>query len=269
VTALGNHVDAGRGVPVVGASVVGTVRLSGGQPAEGAAVTVAEPGTGRQVSAVRTTPSGTFQVGLDRDGRYLVIVSAPGRRPTAALVTVAGGPARHDVVLAGSGALAGTARTAGAGDPVSGVLVTLTDPRGQVVATGTTQADGGYRLDGLEPGDYTLVGMTSAADPVARAVTVPGTADLPIAVTGYPVTAIVRGAGGTSFAGALVTLSRNGGTVATGVSDAQGSVTFAGIPAGRYALTCEGSGPGVAAARAKPGQEARADIRLSPSAPAH
>jgi hypothetical protein len=254
-------------VAVTGASVVGTVRLSDGRPAEGAAVTVAEPGSGRQVSAVRTTPAGTFQVSLVRDGKYLVIVSAPGRRPTAALVTVAGGPVRHDCVLAGSGALAGTARAAGGDDPVAGVLVTLTDSLGQVVATGTTDAGGGYRFDGLEAGDYTLVSMTSAADPVARAVTVPGTADLAIAVTGYPVKAIVRGPDGTSFAGAAVRLCGNGGTVATGVSDDQGSVTFEGIPAGRYTLTCEVSGPGVAVARAERGQKARADIRLP--APAH
>lgn len=250
------------------ASVFGAVLLPDGRPVEGAAVTVAEPGTGRQVSAARTSPSGSYQIGLAEGGTYLVIVSALGRRPGADLVVVPDGPLRHDVVLAGSGVLTGMARIAGTGEPVSGVVVTLTDARGQVVATGTTGADGMYQLDGLDAGDYTLVGMGPGLNPVPRTVTVPGAGDLAFAASGHRVAAFVTGPDGTPFAGAIVTLSGGNGTVATGVTDGQGSVAFDDIPAGRYTMAAEGSGPGVAVARAEPGQVARADIRLgAPSDP--
>jgi hypothetical protein len=262
MTPQGNSGNAERG-----ASVAGTVRLPDGRPVGSAAVTVAEPGTGRQVGAARTGPSGTFDIGLAAGGTYLVIVSAPGRRPAAELVAVAGGQARRDVVLVGSGVLTGVARIAGTSDPAPGVVVTLTDARGQVVATGTTADDGRYRLDGLEAGDYTLVGTAVAVDPVARAVTVPGTEDLTLAAPGYRVAAIVTGPDGAPFAGAVVTLSGSGGALATNVSDFQGWVTFEDIPADRYTLAAVGCGPGAAVARAGRGRVARADIRLG--APSH
>jgi uncharacterized protein YfaS (alpha-2-macroglobulin family) len=258
MTPDGNGMDVERG-----GSVAGTVSLPDGRPVEGAAVTVAEPGTGRQVSAARTAPSGAFRIGLAAGGTYLVIVSAPGRRPAAELITVSGGPARHDVVLVGSGVLTGVAQIAGTTDPVPGAVVTLTDARGHVVATAATAADGQYRLDDLEPGDYTLVGMAAAAaDPVARTVTVPGTEDLTFAAPGYRVAAIVTGPDGAPFAGAVVTLTGGSGTVASGVSDGQGSVTFADIPADSYTLAAEGWGPGVAVARAERDRVVRADVRL-------
>ena len=257
MTPEGSHMDIERG-----ASVAGTVRLPDGRPVGGAAVTVAEPATGRQVGAARTAPSGTFLIGLDRGGTYLLIVSATGRRPAAGLIAVGDGPARRDVVLVGSGVLSGTARMAGTGDPVPGVVVTLTDAEGEVVAAGTTAADGTYRLEGLEAGDHTLVGMLAGADPVARSVTVPGTADLTFAAPGYRVAAVVTGPDGAPFAGAVVTLCGSGGIVATSVSDGQGSVTFEDVPHDRYTLAAEGWGPGVAVARAERGRVARADIRL-------
>lgn len=258
MTPGGNHMDTERG-----ASIAGTVWLPDGRPVAGAAVTVAEPGTGGQVSATRTAPTGTFRVGVAASGTYLVIVSAAGRRPAAGLITVTDGPARHDVVLGGAGVLGGVARVAETSDPVPGAVVTLTDAQGQVVATGTTAADGSYRLDGLEAGDYTLVGTAPAVVPVALAVTVPGTEDLTFTAPGYRVDALVAGPDGAPFPGAVVTLAGSGGTVATDVSDAQGSVAFADVPDGGYTLAAEGSGPGVAVARAEHGRVARADIRLS------
>jgi Carboxypeptidase regulatory-like domain len=251
-----------------GPSVGGTVRLPDGRPVGGAAVTMAEPGTGRQVRSARTGPSGTFLIALAA-GAYLVIVSAPGRRPAAELVTVADGPVRRDIVLVGSGVLTGVVRiagTTGSTAPVPGAVVTLTDARGQVVASGTAAADGGYRLDGLEAGDYTLAGMAAGVDPVARAVTVPGPGDLTFAAPGQRVAAIVTGPDGAPFAGAVVTLTGRGGTVAICVSDGQGSVTFADIPADSYTLAAEGWGPGVTVARAERGRVTRADIRLGPPA---
>jgi Carboxypeptidase regulatory-like domain len=257
-------ISAGSGPAGLAWSVSGQVRLPDGRPVPGAAVTVTEPGTGRQAGATRTLPGGMFQVDLAAGGTYLMIVSAPGRRPAAEVITVDGLPLRRDVILAGSGVLAGTARITETGEAAAGVLVTLTDAQGQVVATGVTAADGTYRLDGLEAGDYTLVGMLSAKEPVARAVSVPGTEDLSFASPGYRVTALVTGPDGTPFAGAVVILAGPGGAVATGISDGQGLVAFEDIPADSYTLAAEGWGPGVTVARAEPGRVVRADIRLAP-----
>lgn len=256
MTPEGNHVDA----PPHG-WVAGLVRLPDGKPVAGAAVTVTEPDTGRQVGAARTAPSGAYKVGVADGGTYLVVVSAPGCRPAANLIAVAG-QARHDVVLGGSGVLAGVARAVATGEPVPGAVVTLTDAQGQVVATGTTAADGGYRLDGLNAGDYTLAATAPGVSPVARAVSVPGTEDLAFASPAFRIAAIVTGPGGAPFGGAVVTLTGGDGTVVTSVSDGQGSVAFDDVRAGSYTLAAEGSGPGVAVARAERGRVTLADIRL-------
>jgi hypothetical protein len=250
-----------------GSALSGTVRLPGGRPAEGAAVTVTEPGTGRQVGAARTTADGTFRISLGAGGSYLLIVSSPGRRPAADLVTAPAGPGagatvRRDVVLAGAGVLAGVARIGESGGPAAGALVTLTDDQGQVIATGTAGADGGYRLEGLEAGDYTLVGMASGLNPVACAVTVPGPGDLAFEAPGQRVAAIVTGPDGAPVAGAVVTLCGRDGTVARSVSDSRGRAAFDGIRGDGYTLAAEGWGPGVAVAWAEHGRETRADIQL-------
>jgi hypothetical protein len=158
--------------------------------------------------------------------------------------------------------LTGVARAAATGERVPGAVVTLTDAQGQVVATATTAADGGYRLDGLDAGDYTLAGTAPGVSPVARAVRVPGSEDLTFASPAFRIAAIVTGPGGAPFGGAVVTLSGGDGTVVISVSDDQGSVAFDDVPAGSYTLAAEGPGPGVAVARAERGQVTRADIRL-------
>lgn len=244
----------------------GTVRLPDGQPVDSAVITVAEPGTGRQVRTARTSQSGSYQVSVPVEGTYLVIVAAPSRRPAADLVAVGASQAEHHIVLGGSGVLAGVARVAGVHETFPGVVVTLTDARGQVIATATTGPDGGYRLDGLDAGDYTLVGARAGLSPVARAVTVTGSGpvreDLEFPAPGYRLAAVVTLPGGEPFAGAVVSLSGNEGVVATSMTSDAGEVTFDEIPSGRYTMTADASGPGAVQVRVEPGRVARADLTL-------
>ncbi|WP_158880019.1 MFS transporter [Amycolatopsis anabasis] len=76
-----------------------------------------------------------------------------------------------DAVPAGA-TVTGAVRTPG-GRAVGGATVVLTDPRGEVVASGLTGGDGGYRLDGLAAGTYALTATAADHQPVAVPLSVP------------------------------------------------------------------------------------------------
>jgi hypothetical protein len=248
-------------------AISGTITIAGGRPQPGAVVTVAEPSGGRQIATGRTDSTGAFRIGVPAGGTYLLIVSAPDRRPSADLVAVTAAETRHDVALSAAGVVQGVARLAESNEPVLGGTVTLTDVRGQICATSTTGSDGVYRLDGVDAGAYTLVGSCHGLRPIAQAVAVSGSApvqaDLLFAAPGYRLRAIVAGPAGGPFAGAVVTLvTETGRRVASSISDGAGAVTFEDIPVGRYSMVATAFGPGVGQARVEPGQPAVADLAL-------
>ena len=75
----------------------------------------------------------------------IVDLSAGGHQPQAVSITVGDHPVDLDVVLGGAGRLAGAVRTAD-GTPVRDAIVTLTDVRGDVVATSRSGREGAYVL---------------------------------------------------------------------------------------------------------------------------
>lgn len=143
----------------------GTVTDPFGAP-ESAAVTLTTL-DGHQVA--RTASDGHGRFALDAaPGRYLLLVTAPGHRPEVRTVDLDGEPVTADVTLAGNAALAGTVRAAEG--PVAGARIVLVDRTGEVRHVATTGADGTYRIDGVPPGEYTMI--TSAYGPTASAVRV-------------------------------------------------------------------------------------------------
>ncbi|WP_378943214.1 SdrD B-like domain-containing protein [Paracoccus sp. R86501] len=156
---------------------------------------------------------------------------------------------------------------------VAGVTVQLLDKAGNVVATAITAADGGYRFDGLQPGEYRVafptevegrvltdqnVGTDDRIDSDANTAT--GITDAAIVAEGQvtkdvdagikdPSNAAVEGrifidandnAVDDAEAGAggvtVRLLTAAGVVVATTVTDADGSYVFTGLDAGKYVV---------------------------------
>jgi len=153
-------------------SIAGVVHRADGTPIPQAALTLIDP-RGQQVSRTVTDGAGRYHVGVPSNGSYVLIASAGAHQPQASMVAVNGSRVDLDVVLGGTSRMAGVVSVAGAGTPVAGAAVTLTDVRGEVVAAQVTGADGGYLLDELVAGSYTLVASARTYHPVAVAVTVP------------------------------------------------------------------------------------------------
>jgi hypothetical protein len=166
-----------------GLPVAGRVRLADGSPASGAAVTLIDA-TGRQAGRSSAGADGSFHIAAPASGLYTLIAMAAAHQPQASTVRVGDGPVQHDVTLAGTSRLAGTARTA-AGEVIEDARVALLDPAGNVATVTTTGPDGGYSFENLPPGEYTVV--ASGYPPVAQSVRIaPGQPHSHDPVLGHP-----------------------------------------------------------------------------------
>jgi MFS family permease len=219
--------------------VRGRVRQSGGQPVARAAITLIDP-NGRQAARQVTGGDGGYELSTPDTGSYVLIVRAPSHQPHAVGVELNGAPVELEVTLAGSGGLSGTVRTT-TGEPIGRATVTVTDSRGEVVVSGTTDDAGGYAVDDLVADDYTLVVSADRFRPVAIPVAVPvsGLVEQNVELAGGASLHGVTRAGGDGrpLADAWVSLvDSDGNLVAMTFSDDSGRYSFENVPGDSYTV---------------------------------
>ncbi|MEU0391029.1 MSCRAMM family protein [Streptomyces chartreusis] len=223
----------------------GRVRDGAGAPVPRTAITLLDT-AGHQVARATSRADGSYTVDTSERGSLVLIGSAPGYQPQVTTLSVNGVPVSHDIVIHPStGGLAGTVR-GGDGDVLSGALVVATDQRGEVTGSATTGNDGGYRIDDLLPGDYTL----SVSAPGHRPTAVPATVssegtscDIQLVVA-----ATLRGTvhtqDGRALDDARVTLiDAVGNVVGTRTTGVDGSYSFADLSSQQYTVIASGYPP--------------------------
>jgi EmrB/QacA subfamily drug resistance transporter len=137
--------------------LTGTVRAAAtGSPLANVTVTLTDS-RGEVNGAFITTADGTYAfVGVGA-GAYTLVASGAGYRPVALTLTVPdSGVLRHDVELASSVLLGGTARTEG-DRIVPDARITVLDAEGNVAAVARTDGEGRYVVSDLPAGRYTVV----------------------------------------------------------------------------------------------------------------
>jgi hypothetical protein len=154
-------------------------------------------------------------------------------------------PVDFDLVLTGSGGLVGTVR-GGDGMPVEGAIVAVTDVRGEVVATGRTDAGGGFAFMAVTAGAYTLAVSADAHRPSAAPVEVGSgqtRQDVDL-LPGVRVRGAVRAEGRGPLADARVTLlDAAGNVVGATVTGPDGDYAFADLTGGQYTVIATGYPP--------------------------
>ncbi|WP_425841089.1 MSCRAMM family protein [Streptomyces fractus] len=266
VTASSAEADGARSFTPNGNGILGTVRTGGGEAVTRAAITLISTG-GRQISRSVTDSGGAYSLDVPGAGTYVLIVAADGHQPQASTVTVDGELLSHDIVLTGTGGLAGLVREAG-GRPVPEALVVVTDVRGEVVATARTGLHGDFACGGLVNGLFTLAvnapGFRPAAQQVETGAQGVTRVELVLGV-GKRVQGVVRaGTDDGPLADARVTLvDAAGNVIATTTTGSDGAYAFTDLDAGDYSVIATGYPPAARTLRVGDAEPGDLDIRLT------
>ncbi|MFC8491231.1 MFS transporter [Streptomyces sp. NPDC057235] len=251
-------------VPHSGLPVCGTVQHHDGSRVPRAALTLIDV-QGRQIGRGASGEDGRYALSVPGGGAYVLIAAAGGHQPQAVSVTVGDRPVELDVVLGGAGRLAGSVVTAD-GTPVRDAAVTLTDVRGEVVASTCSGREGGYVITELVAGEYTLAASAPAFRPAALPVSVQASRetrqDIELA-GGAVLRGTVRAGGGRTVEDARVTLlDAAGNVVDTLTTGADGTFRFVDLSSGEYTVIAAGYPPVATVLQVAGGGRTERDLQL-------
>ncbi|MGW2473193.1 MFS transporter [Streptomyces sp. NPDC001665] len=247
-----------------GVPVSGSVQHSDGTKVPRAALTLIDV-QGQQVGRGASGDEGRYALSVPGAGSYVLIAAAGGHQPQAVSVTVGERPVELDVVLGGAGRLAGTVVTAD-GVPVRDAAVTLTDVRGEVVASTRSGREGGYVITELVAGEYTLAASAPAFRPAALPVSVQAARetrqDIELA-GGAVLRGIVRATAGRPVEDARVTLlDAAGNVVDTVTTGPDGAFRFVDLSTGEYTVIAAGYPPVATVLQVAGGGRTERDLQL-------
>ncbi|MBM7439873.1 MFS transporter [Streptomyces sp. HB132] len=250
--------------PPSGTPVRGCVQHPDGTAVGRAALTLID-GQGRQVGRGASGGDGRYALSAPGAGSYVLIAAAGGHQPQAVSVTVGERPVELDVVLGGAGRLAGAVLTPD-GAPVHDAAVTLTDVRGEVVASTRTGREGAYVISELVAGEYTLAASAPAFRPAALPVSVQAARetrqDIELA-GGAVLRGIVRAPGGRAVEDARVTLlDAAGNVVDTLTTGSDGAFRFVDLSTGEYTVIAAGYPPVATVLQLPGGGRTERDLQL-------
>ncbi|MER5742747.1 DHA2 family efflux MFS transporter permease subunit [Streptomyces sp. NPDC002225] len=247
-TAVEDAAPAAAPAPALrGTAVHGVVRGAESAPVAGAAVTLISL-AGRQLGRSVAQADGTYELDAPGSGSYVLIASADGFQPQASTVVVGDEPLAFDILLSGTSGLAGLVRSAESSDPVEGAMVVVTDVRGDVLATGSSDGAGEFAFGELVPGTVTVAVNALGFRPLALPVEVGGqgiTRVEAVLQAGALVQGVVRaGTARRPLPDARVTLvDAAGNVVATSTTGEDGAYAFTDLDAGEYSVVATGYPP--------------------------
>lgn len=243
--------------------VRGTVQHPDGTYVPRAALTLIDI-AGQQVGRGGSGDDGRYALATPGPGSYVMIAAAGGHQPQAVSVTIGEGPVELNIVLGGAGRLAGRVLTPD-GTPVD-ATVTLTDVRGEVVATTRSGSEGGYVITELVAGEYTLAASAAAFRPAAVPVTVKAARetrqDIELA-GGALLRGTVRAGGGRPVEDARVTLLDAAGNVMDSLTTGpDGTFRFVDLATGEYTVIATGYPPVATVLHVAGGGRTERDLQL-------
>nr|WP_275414147.1 MFS transporter [Microbispora siamensis] len=228
-----------------GVGIRGFVKGQDGVPVGRATLTLIDV-RGHQLGRTVTRDDGGYALGTPGSGTYVLIASAGDREPQVATLVVGDQPVDFDMVLAASGRLVGTVRGTD-GTPVADAVVVVTDVRGEVVASSSTDPQGGFSFSGVVAGTYTLTVSGAAYRPAAVPIEVLGTGQTRhdvVLLPGARVRGTVRVKDGVPLADARVTLlDAAGNVVGVATTGEDGEYAFTDLTGGQYTIVASGYPP--------------------------
>ncbi|KAA0933741.1 MFS transporter [Streptomyces apricus] len=265
VATLAAGADTGAAAGSGGIPVHGFVRGAESAPVPRAAVTLISL-AGRQLGRSVAQADGAYAVDAPGTGSYVLIASADGFQPQASTVVVHDEPLAYDILLSGTSGLVGTVKAADSGLPVAGAMVIVTDVRGDVLATGTTGAQGEFTFAELVPGAVTVAVNAAGHRPRALPVEVGGTGvtRVEVALTaGARLQGVVHAPGGPLGDARVTLVDAAGNVVGTATTGTDGAYAFTDLDSGEYTVIATGYPPVATALTVDGGGVDGHDIRLA------
>ncbi|MGW7326929.1 MFS transporter [Streptomyces sp. NPDC054845] len=244
-TAAATTGDGGSASLPEGVPVRGHVRGAESTPVPRAAVTLISL-AGRQLGRSVAQADGSYELDAPGSGSYVLIAAADGFQPQASTIVVNGEPVVYDILLSGTSGLSGVVRSAETGAPVEGAMVIVTDVRGDVLATGTTDGQGGFAFAELVPGSVTVAVNAAGRRPKALHVEVGAAGVTRVEVelsSGAQVQGVVRAPGGPLGDARVTLVDAAGNVVATARTGADGAYAFTDLDGGEYTVIATGYPP--------------------------
>lgn len=249
----------------------GTVVDNNGIPIAGAAVLIkTSTGNGVTIATIFSDPNGHFQTSSLAPGNYTLLASAPDFQTASATVSV-----RSDevtpialILIPDPGSIQGSVVDVRTGQPIFGVLVSVTDINNFQVASIIADDVSTFRFDGLPPGSYTVSVRALHYQSGTLGAIVMSNATTPINFSLQPEPGIILGQVAPVVGGALVQLfNSNNILISTAITDPQGSFGFLGEAVGAYYLTAiaDGFTSQVAGATVTSNQTTQVTINLTPN----
>ncbi len=262
-TAIPASVPQARSPRGTSPTVRGAVQHADGTVVPRAALTLIDV-AGQQVGRASSGEDGRFALATPGPGSYVMIAAAGGHQPQAVSVTVGERPVDLDILLGGAGRLAGRVLSPD-GAPVD-ATVTLTDVRGEVVATTRSERENGYVITELIAGEYTLAASSAAFRPAAVPVTVKAARetrqDIELA-GGAALRGTVRAGGGRPVEDARVTLlDAAGNVVDTLTTGPDGTFRFTDLASGEFTVIAAGYPPVATVLQVARGGRTERDLQL-------
>jgi protocatechuate 3,4-dioxygenase beta subunit len=238
---------------VGGRTLAGLVTDASGGPISGVRIDAAKLGgmarPGNAIATVLTGADGRYKLSV-AEGQLLVAASHADYAPQSRYVEIGSAGATADFALVPGGVIEGIVRDDKTHQPVPGAAVLARVDRPAMLLAEVAEhravagADGKFRLSGLRPGAYELVGRdhtrnskspTRVGLGVAEQIT-----DVEILIGASPaIRGIVLDDSGKPAAGVLV-LALGEGPSDNVTAGADGKFEVTGLPPGRYMMTAQG-----------------------------
>lgn len=222
----------------------GTVRDAAGAGLAGAVLTLISP-TGRQLARAVAGADGHYRVPVPGPGAHVLITTADGHHPHATNLVLADRPTEHDILLSGAGSMTGKVVGADDGLPLAHAVVTVTDSRGDVLATGVTDDSGSYVFGDIAEGEITISVTAEGFRPTAVAAQAAKSATVQPDIALRPGVRL-QGQIRTKtelrpLSDARVTLlDAAGNVVGTSTTGSDGAYAFGDLDSGEYSLVASG-----------------------------
>ncbi|MFC4303031.1 carboxypeptidase regulatory-like domain-containing protein [Cohnella boryungensis] len=226
-------------------SLSGTISGTDGSPIAGASVQIRTDVNGIAVASVFADENGSFIVGNLSPETYSVVASADGFQTSSAAADVlpSGNTSVSLLLRPNPGTVLGLVLDAVTSVPIFRAIVTVTDRNNLVAGSALVDAQGNYQIDGLPPGNYSIVVTALNYQSGTFGAVVHPDASSPYNLALQPNPGTILGKVAPAVGGALVQLfNLNNVQISTSVTQNDGSFQFIGAEEGSYYAVASATG---------------------------